>query len=485
MNPTNNRPPQPPPHGVPPTLPAATGPERTAPTVLTDEQKDWLGRASRRDIGGWLHITVSGAPFARGFQYGYLVADEYADSIRVYREMTYQDIGMSYDFFVGKAVELHGEKIPAELRAEMEGVAAGLTAAGVASTFDDVLGVNDWMELTGYWWPKNSGRYTALAPTGGEGNHCSAFIATGSATVDGRIVLGHTSFTDFWQGQFENIILDLTPEEGNRMVMQTAPGWVASMTDFWLSSAGLAVTETTIGGYEGFKGYDETRTPEFCRARIATQYADSIDSWISQLNADNNGGYANSWLIGDINTNEIARYEEGLLYQSLSRTSDGYFWGDNAPTDPRIRNLECIGTGFSDIRTPNGARQVRWRQLLEQFDGKIDAAVGKRMIADTFDPYLNYTHPSSRTICAHSDEDRCELSGLTPFTPFGSIDAKVATSADIAEMRLWARFGRADGAAFDAEEFLRQHPQWDWQRGYLKSRPQQPWTYLTSENGNG
>ena len=35
-------------------------------------------------------------------------ADEYAESIRVYREMTYQDIGMTYDFFVVRAVELHG-----------------------------------------------------------------------------------------------------------------------------------------------------------------------------------------------------------------------------------------------------------------------------------------------------------------------------------------------------------------------------------------
>ena len=482
---TSTRPAEPPPHNVQPPVAPSAAPARTAPAELTDEQKAWLAKASRHDFNGWVHVSIDGAPFERGFQYGYLVADEYAESIRVYQAMTYQDIGMTYDFFVAQAVELHAAKVPSELHAEIEGVAAGLTAAGVPSTFDDVLGINDWMELTGYWWPKNSGRYTALAPTGGEGNHCSAFIATGSATSDGSIVLGHTSFTDFWQGQFENVILDLTPDDGNRMVMQTAPGWIASMTDFWLSSAGLAITETTIGGYEGFKGYDETRTPEFCRARVATQYANDIDHWISLMNADNNGGYANSWLIGDIKTGEIARYEEGLLYQSLARKTDGYFWGDNAPTDPRIRNLECFGTGFSDIRTPNGARQVRWQQLLGEFDGRIDVGVGKRMIGDTFDPYLNYTRPSARTICAHSDEDPCENSGLTPFTPFGSVDAKVACAADIAEMNLWARYGRADGAPFDADEFLRQHPQWNWQKGYLKSRPQQPWTYITATDNEG
>jgi hypothetical protein len=46
---------------------------------------------------------------------------------------------------------------------------------------------------------------------------------------------------------------------------------------------------------------------------------------------------------------------------------------------------------------------------------------------------------------------------------------------------LWARFGRADGAEFIAEDFLRMHPQWNWQRGYLKDRPQQPWTYIRSD----
>ncbi|HTQ21447.1 C45 family autoproteolytic acyltransferase/hydolase [Mycobacterium sp.] len=467
-------------HNVKPPPGPAEPPARTTPSELTDEQQGWLSEASRSEINGWLHVTIKGSPAARGFQYGFLVADEYAESVRVYREMTYQDIGMGYDFFVERAAELHADKIPDELREEMEGVAAGLTAAGVPATFKDVLGINDWMELTGYWWPKNSGRYTALAPTGGEGNHCSAFIATGSATVDASIVVGHTSFADFWQGQFENVILDMTPDDGNRIVMQTAPGWIASMSDFWLTGAGLVITETTIGGYDGFKGYDETRVPEFVRARKASQYARDIDHWVETLNTDNNGGYANSWLIGDVKTGEIARYEEGLLYQSLSRTTDGYFWGDNAVTDPRIRNLECFGTGFSDVRTPNGAREVRWRQLLGQYNGRIDVEVGKRMMGDTFDTYLGYIHPSARTICAHSDVDPCHFSGLTPFTPFGSVDGKVATSADIKALNLWARCGRADGTEFDAEQFLRQHPQWDWQRGYLKGRPQQPWTYVAS-----
>ena len=69
-----------------------------------------------------------------------------------------------------------------------------------------------------------------------------------------------------------------------------------------------------------------------------------------------------------------------------------------------------------------------------------------------------------------------------PYQPFGSCDAKLATSDDVQNMSMWARYGRADGVAFDAEEHFRQHPQWAWQRGYLPSRPSQPWTYF--DNGN-
>jgi hypothetical protein len=263
------------------------------------------------------------------------------------------------------------------------------------------------------------------------------------------------------------------------MVMQTNPGWIASMTDFWVTGGGLVVVETTMVGYQG---YDVDKVPEYVRSRTAAQYAESIDDWIERMDAKNNGGFANMWLVGDIKTNEIANYEQGLVYQSLQKKTDGYFFGDNAPTDPRIRNLESSDTGYSDVRQQTGARQVRWPQLLQQYDGSIDAEIGQKMLGDTFDPYLGYTNPSSRTICSHYDADPMYFVSdpnavwNVPFYPAGSLDGKVTTAADAREMTMWGRFGRADGAAFDVDEFLRLHPQWAWQEGYLVSRPSQPWT---------
>src|SRR4051812_26799466 len=194
---------------------------------LTEEQRGWLERASRNDVNGWVHLKIQGAPFERGFQHGYLVAAEYADAIRVYEAMTYQTMGFEYSFFVDKAVEFHKSKITPELTEEMEGIAAGLTAAGVPTTFDEIIGWNAYMEITGYWWPTVASQYVNDAPNGNRKSHCSAFIATGSATTDGRIVIGHQSFTEFWNGQFMKVILDITPPDGYPLGRPSRPRWVA------------------------------------------------------------------------------------------------------------------------------------------------------------------------------------------------------------------------------------------------------------------
>jgi uncharacterized protein CbrC (UPF0167 family) len=451
-----------------------------AENSLTEEEKHWLSKANRKDENGWIHLKLQGEPFERGFQHGFLTANEYSDAIRVYKAMTYQTTGMNYSFFVEQAARLHKPLITPELIREMEGIAEGYTKAGVPTTLDDIIGWNAYMEMTGYWWPTVVTRYANSAPNGQFAkSHCSAFIATGSATTDGKIVIGHESFTEFWNGQYFNVIIDLTPDKGNRIVYQTTPGWIASMTDFWISSAGLVVVETTIVGYQG---YDTTKVPEYVRARNATQYAKSIDEWVELMDAKNNGGYANMWLIGDINTNEIASYEQGLIYQSFEKKSDGYFFGDNAPNDPRIRNLECTDVGYNDIRQQTGARRMRWPQVLEEYNGRIDARVGQIMLGDTYDVYLNKINPSSRTICSHYDSDPMYYVSdpnaiwNVPYYPAGSCEGKVTTAELAKNMSMWGIFGRADGAPFDAEEFLRVHSQWNWQEGYLISRPSQPWT---------
>ena len=447
--------------------------------ALTSEQQQIVDKATLTKINGWQYLTVEGSPYEIGFEHGYLLTDEFKDAIRVYTHMTLETLGMDYSFFVDQAVKLHKDKIPQEYIEEMQGMADGFTAGGFETSLDDVIGWNDWMELTGYWWPQVAAEYSNNPPDGPKGSHCSGFVATGSATKDGKPVIAHKSFDDFWSGQYFNVCESVKPAHGNSFKMQTVPGYIDSMTDFYVTSAGLAITETTIAG---FVGYDVDGIPEFVRARKATQYANSIDEWVTIVNEGNNGGYANIWLLADANTNEIARYEQGLKHQELLRTKDGSFYGCNACHNPRIRNLECVDNGYNDTRQQTGARRARFEQLLPQLHGTIDDDVAKRILADKFDPYLGYVNASSRNICAHYDVDpqyyADDPHGVwnVPFFPGGSCDGKCANGDDIKALRMWGIFGRADGEPFDADEFMRQHPQWSWQKGYLYDRPSQPWT---------
>lgn len=446
---------------------------------LTDEQQSWIEKAKRDEVNGWIYLRVGGEPFERGFQHGYLTVDEFRECIRVYTGTTYLQFGMEYSFFVETAAKMHKSLLDAELLAEMEGLAAGFTAGGFPTTLDDIIGWNAWMELTDYWWPTVASKHAKDGPKKAQNMHCSAFIAVGSYTADGKVAMGHESFDMFAYGQFFNLALDLTPAKGHRMVMQSVPGYVGSFTDFWVTAGGLCITETTMGG---FKGYDPKKIPEYARSRYASQYANNIDEWVQLVRKGDNGGYANTWLIADVKNQEIARYEEGLIYTNLERTKDGYYFGDNGPNDPRIQHLEASPVGYTDIRSSVGARRVRWRQLLEQHKGEIDAEMGKRFLADDYDVFLGVRAPGPRNICARNDSDKGAVpGGAAPGAPFGSCDGKVASSDDIAAMRFWGRIGRADGAPFYVEEYLRENPQWDQWGPYLQDRPHQPWTLF--DNG--
>ena len=449
--------------------------------ILSAQGIKRFGKGYRYDKNGWIYIHIEGKPYERGLQYGYLSALEYKEAIRCYKALTYEITGKTYDFFVKQAVRLHKDKIPQELLEEMRGIADGLTKAGVPATLDDIIGWNAYLEITEYWWPLAKTKY-AFAPPAYKNKskgRCSAFIATGEATKDGKIVIAHETFDDFWSAQFENVILDLVPAKGNRIIMQTSPCYVDSLSDFFISSAGIVGVETTIAG---FNQYDENGIPEYVRARMAMQYGNSIDEFIKIMQKGNNGGYANVWLIGDINTNEIAQLEQGLHYTNVQKKKNGYWFGCNAVSDPRIRNLECVGVGYNDVRRQTGGRRARFSCLMPQFMGKLDVTAAKKILSDHYNVYTGKIQPSANTICAHYDNDpRKSMSSPygvwpDPYSPAGSVDGKITTSSMARQMKMLARFGRACGHAFDAEKFFKEHPQWGWQKGYLKSRPSQPWT---------
>ncbi|MBI5836808.1 MAG: phospholipase [Candidatus Eisenbacteria bacterium] len=451
-------------------------PATAAPAApLTDTQRAWAAKAHRHEKAGWLFLHVEGPARERGFQHGYLLAPEIGRALRAAGICWTRQSSMEWSWLAAKADTMFTPRIDPENLAEVDGIVEGLAAAGVPASRADLIAWNGIIELSGYWWPRYIGKLKAEVPPVKRAG-CSSFIATGGATADGGVVLGHNTVGGY-EGAPMNLVLDVAPEKGHRILMQSAAGWIHSGSDFFITDAGLVGSETTLGGFDGF---DSTGVPEFSRMRRATQDAASIDEWCAIMRKGNNGGYANAWLLGDVNTREIARLELGLKYVGYEKKRDGWFSGSNVAEDLKILRLETE-TKDNDIRASNVARRIRWKQLLDQNVGRIDLEAGKRFEADHFDVYLGEEHLGSRGLCSHGEMDHSPAwPASTPNEPGGTFDGKVLDTALARRMSFAARWGAACGRAFDATAFLKANPQFEWMRDILDSRPSQPWVEFTA-----
>jgi hypothetical protein len=360
----------------------------------------------------------------------------------------------------------------------MVGIAEGCTAGGCKTTIDEIIAWNFYYSLS-YWYSLISDSKSGKEG-GGAKDRCSAFIAVGDWTEDGKIVLAHNSFAEFVDGQWTNVILDIQPTKGHRILMQTAPCYIWSGTDFFVTSKGIVGTETTIGGFLPY----EKKFPIGYRIRKAMQYGNTLDDYVEILLDGNSGDYANSWLFGDTNTNEILRIELGLKYHNVERTKNGVFIGFNAPYDERIRNLEVSNSGFYDVRRHQGARYVRLNDLMDKHKGKINIDIAKQIISDHYDVYLKKdNNPCSRTVCSHYDLDGREYMSQSdrpkPFAPHGAVDGIVADTNLVKKMSFVARYGNSCGIPFIAEDYFKEHRQFEKFAPYVFDRISQPWTEFT------
>jgi len=368
--------------------------------------------------------------------------------------------------------------IDQEYRDELQGIADGVAARGVKMDLWDVVAINAAEEWSYYVGQYDKDRGIRSPSTVTAPDHCSAFVATGSYTRDGKIVVAHNDWTGYLDGSRWTIVLDVVPAKGYRFIMDTLPGFIHSGDDFAVNSAGIILTETTI---TGFSGYDFGGIPEFVRARKAVQYSASIDEVANNFKEGNNGGYANDWLIGDTRKNEIASLELGLKNVTLDRKSDGYFAGSNFPINLKLA-AEETNFNLKDPSISANARHKRWMQLLEQNKGKIDVAMAQQFLADHLDSFTGKTEASERTLCGHvEDSPRGMGAWQPPFGTAGAVQNKVTDSTMAAKMSFTAAAGHACGKDFLAAKHLAAHPELSWQKPELRDMKAFPWTTVAAQ----
>jgi len=447
----------------------------------TNSTKARLKNSFREDKNGWIFVHLEGAPREVGFQHGYHLASEIDDALEMFAFYLEKATKKDWSFYREAAGRMFWPKLEKEYQEEIEGIAEGLKARLPHRNYDkiDITALNGWIELAWYYVPYVDAKTKAGPEESQAPGYCSAFIATGSYTEDGQIVIGHNAWVEYIVGERWNVIEDIVPEKGFRILMDAIPGYIHSGDDFVINSAGILYTETTISQFKGFK---EDGTPEFGRARKAAQYANSIDDFIKIMTTDNNGGYANDWLVGDTKTNEIARLELGLKNHPVWRTKDGYFIGSNFPSDEKLIAEE---TTFNPTNSSQSVlvRKARWEKLMEENKGKINAAMGQAFEADHIDASTGSAAANGNILCGHVDEDPKGLPEFSwsPYYPGGSVQGKVTSAALARDMKIWARMGHPCGQDFSAAGFLEKHPEYQWQGKFLRDMKSNAWTLFEAK----
>jgi hypothetical protein len=390
------------------------------------------GPAYRYPAAGWIYLHIEGKPYERGYQHGHLMARE----IPEYLDRCAAVLGDKEHWkdYRTSANALFLRGFDQEILEEMRGIADGASDAGARwqdrkIDLVDIVVANVTVELG------ELASAVETTATGLEGldlekpayakgkrdavtDHCSAFAATGPATRDGKMVIGHVTWWPLTLAEQTNVMLDIKPAEGHRVLMQSYPGGIESGTDWYQNDAGVVLTETTIDQTP----FNMQGTPVAFRARTAIQYGGNIDEVVERLGTRNNGLYTNEWIVGDAKTNEIAMLDLGTNHTKLWRSSKnewfgdtpGFYWGDNNAKDLTVRlevHSDPQGNGGYIPYLPY-RRDRAWTELYQKYKGQIGEQFG----------FLAF-----RT---------------APLVSAYTVDAKVVTSEMASHMMVWAAFGK-------------------------------------------
>ena len=398
------------------------------------ESVRWFGPAFRYTDRGWTFVHIEGKPYERGYQYGYLLAQEiasYIDKLAVRATAENPETGWNSMRTMADALMLRGYK--EEYLEEMRGIADGAAKAEAKFMsrpidFLDIVTMNSAVDLG------QLGGALAKTPHALSGktfrldedeaamqerlHKCSSFLANGPASADGKIVFGQLFMWSGYTGVHWDVICDVVPAQGHRLVYETFPGGIHSGADFYINDAGIMIGETTVMQTP----FDVNGTPQSSRIREAAQYASSIDDVVRILTTKNNGLYTNDWLIGDVRANEIAILLLGTKKHKLWRSSSGefpgdtkgFYWSINNAKDPEVRKEyvpDPTNAPFDVVFTPWN-RDLSFLKYYDKTRGSIDAVNATRTLA---------TSPINRP---------------------HACDGKVTTSAMASELVFLANFGK-------------------------------------------
>jgi hypothetical protein len=372
---------------------------------IAPETVRWYGPAFRYNEKGWTFVHIEGEPYARGVQYGNLLSKEissYIEKLAVGANTNDPKAGWSSLRTLADALLLR--KYDEEYLLEMQGISdgaakAGATVLGRPVEFLDIVTMNSSVDLG----QLGGALAKTTTPLSGRTFHadedevampeklhkCSSFLANGSATPDGGIVFGQLFMWNGYQGVHWNVICDVVPAKGHRLVYETFPGGIHSGADFYINDSGIMIGETTVMQTP----FDAEGTPQSSRIRKAAQYAGSIDDVVKILTERNNGLYTNDWLIGDAKSNETAILLLGTTKWHLWRSgkhdfpggTTDFYWSVNNAKDSDVRKeyVPDPSNAPVDLAFSTWNRDIAFVNFYREHKGKIDAAAAFKVLSSS------------------------------------------------------------------------------------------------------
>ncbi|HWB93310.1 MAG TPA: hypothetical protein VG605_15720, partial [Puia sp.] len=157
---------------------------------LAQQRNPRLARASRSEKNGWIYVHLEGSPKDIGYQHGFLLAGEIDDLIKSFKVSLPHLSGKDWSFYRDAVKKMDfWDKIDKEYQDEITGITEGLRDKGKRYDVTDIVVLNANIELSQYYVPmlEEKAHPGSTAANNKAPGNCSAFIATGSYTADGKI----------------------------------------------------------------------------------------------------------------------------------------------------------------------------------------------------------------------------------------------------------------------------------------------------------
>jgi len=418
-------------------------------------------------------LHVQGEGYNRGYQHGLLLAEEISGLIPKALESTAFVIAKTIDCDLKTAHEkmIIGKNsaeryIPLEFLEEMRGIADGISSQGSPLSFEDILLWNTMYDQwclyahPNYSSPNNLSEKNRVSDIKAgsfviEGAGCSSFSAWGNATDGGNLIFGKNMDNLNLPGLLENRIMVVAkPSKGYGHTFITHPGMIG--IDGGINEAGLcmmtqynaSIHETMHGCGIGIftrlilsyakkieeaehilKSFPRCTGIAYHVASAEQEYAAIIEASATQVCRRFPEPSQNIlWT-----SNHSNCYPGWLNYTGYNYVQDQtsvYGMSDVSNIDKWQNSLR----DYKNINLPAPSRFERYRELLNEFYGKLTPDTAIQILSDRYDPFTRETRSKNRP--STSNNLLATICALYPDYSFAEEDSSKTFKAHISN--LWS-----------------------------------------------